>query len=146
VTLALVVSAIALVVSAIALAYALTARRDARVAAEAIHALASRNAGPRRRPSTTPPEHVERREEDAGPPEGQQERRRHRAPEEAPRARRRDADDPQWQALDPAGAETTTIPAVRPEDVPTTEHPAPPRTYRRPPPPLPRPGQIEHPR
>lgn len=140
--LVVVLTAIALGLSAASLVFALSARRVAREAHAAARALAV-DAARRRRDEReqnlgAPPETGERRREDLGSAA------RHRAPDDE-RARRRDVDDPQYRIEDA----TAAIPVVRPdeEELPATaEHPAPTGMYRRPPPPLPRPGSIGRPR
>lgn len=136
-------AAFALALSSFALWLAVSARHDAREALDAVRAVAAKlpRADARKRPvPEVPASRVERRERDLGPPDGQPERRRHRAPD-ATRARRRDEDDPQWKVAEPG---TTAMPAA-PGQLATVEQAAPDQRFRRPPPPLPRPGAIGQP-
>jgi hypothetical protein len=141
--LVVVFAAVALGLSAASLALALSARRSARESLSAVRGLAARS----RLPSTPQALLVDRRHEDTGPPPGEPERRRHRAPDTGQQparyARLRAAADARENGH-PVDDATAAIPAAGRTIVeePTTEHPAPTATYRRPPPPLPRPGAI----
>lgn len=138
-------AAFALGLSSFALWLAVSARHGARDAVDAVRAVAARlpRTGARRPAPEAPEPRVERRERDLGPPQGQPERRRHRAPDDMPRARRRDVDDPQYR-IEPEVGPSTPSGSSSANDA-TREHPAPSTTYRRPPPPLPRPGAIGRP-
>jgi hypothetical protein len=153
--LVVVFSAVALGLSAFAVWVSWGARRTAHEAHDAARRLASAAARRRRaeRNERGAEGEVDERDVDLGAPHAVPERRRqdlglagrHRPPDDRYPRLRASADAREAAEAD-AGDPTTAIAAVRGDELPATaEHPAPTSTYRRPPPPLPRPGSIGRP-